>query len=228
MGMLVSKISKLYLDWVRRGLDKPGKNQKGLGAAIGVSESVVSRLLAGKRRIQTAELSIISIYIDEPIPAEGRVTTPNEHPPQNALGSAQAVPLVRVVAIIAPSVWREAGVSLAIAEKIPASPDPRIAGMKQYACRIEAESNRYAICVPYSDIRAKPMPNDVVHVRRTVRGQFEDTLRIVRIANGTVRLQLEGAPTKDRSAVLDFVAGKSGEDIEIKGLVVGYFHAATF
>ena len=226
--MLVSKISKLYLDWVRRGLDKPGKTQKGLGAAIGVSESVVSRLLAGKRRIQTAELSIISGYIDEPIPAEGRVNTPNEKHSHGSLGSAQAVPLARVTAIIAPAVWREVGVPLAIAERIPASPDIRIAGMKQYACKIEADGNRYAICVPYSDIRAKPMPNDVVHVRRTVRGQYEDTLRVVRIANGTVRLQLEGAAAKDRSAALDFVAGKSGEDIEIKGLVVGYFHAASF
>ena len=220
---------KLYLEWVRRGLAKPNKTQKGLGAAMGLSESVVSRLLAGKRRIQTAELHTISEYIDEPIPVEGRVNTLNDKSPHNnALGSAQAVPLVRVTAVIAPSVWREAGVLVALTERIPASPDPRIAGMKQYACKIEAEPNRFAICVPYEDIRPRPMANDVVHVRRTVRGQYEDTLRVVRISNGSVRLQLDGASPKDRTSLIDFPTSKAGETIDIKGLVVGYFHAAAF
>ncbi len=101
--------------------------------------------------------------------------------------------------------------------------------MKQYACKIEAESNRYAICVPYSDMRTKPMANDLVHVRRTSKGFCEDTLRRVRIAPGTVQLALEGTG-RDKESVLTMPPAKNNnsETIEIKGLVVGYFSPTAF
>jgi transcriptional regulator with XRE-family HTH domain len=231
----VSNTSKLYLDWLQAGLRKPGKSGKGLAGVLGVSESAVSRLLAGKRRFQLLELPKIAGYLEEEVPASegasGRAQAAREQiPEQPELGNAQAVPLVRVTAIIAPAVWREAGAAVAVAERIPASPDPRLARMKQYACRIEAEPNRFAICVRYEDMRASPMAGDVVHVRRTRKGFFEDTIRIVRIgSNGNVALELAGAATKSGEARVYYPAGaKALEDIEIKGLVVGYFHAATF
>jgi hypothetical protein len=47
--------------------------------------------------------------------------------------------------------------------------------------------------------------------------------------NGNVALELAGAATKSGEARVYYPAGaKALEDIEIKGLVVGYFHAATF
>lgn len=227
----VSRLSKVYAEWVKRGLDKPGKSGKGLAAALGISETSVSRIHTvppGKnlRRIQATELQKIAEYLEEDIPSGQNIvgTQLGKSPSQAALGSAQAVPLVRVSAVIAPSVWREVGVSVVVAERIPASPDPRVAGMKQYACKIEAEANRFAICVPYGDVRPKPLANDVVHVRRTRDGHYEDTLRTVRITNGNVRLQLEASKDKP----IDFPAMKGGETIEIKGLVIGYFSPTPF
>lgn len=224
----MSQTSKLYLEWLQRGLDKPGKHGKELAAVLGVSESVVSRMRAGLRRIHAVELQKIANYIDEEIPTEQRLVTPTGRPlAHTALGGAQAVPLVRVTAVIAPSVWREVGATLAIAERIPASPDPRLSGMKQYACKIEAEGNRYAICVPYGDMRTKPMANDLVHVRRTSKGFHEDTLRVVRVSPGVVQLALEGA-SRDKESVLTMPSTKPHETIEIKGLVVGYFSPTSF
>jgi hypothetical protein len=227
----VSNTSKLYLDWLRHGLRKPGKSGKGLATVLGVSESAVSRMLAGKRRFQLLELPKIAGYIEEEVPgsngAASQAAAHDKIPDQPELGNEQAVPLVRVTAIIAPAVWREAGAVVAVAERIPASPDPRLSRMKQYACRIEAEPNRFVICVPYDDIRKAPAAGDCVHVRRTRKGFFEDTLRIVRIGpNGSVALELAGAATKSGEARIIYPA--KAEDIEIKGLVVGYFHAATF
>ena len=98
--------------------------------------------------------------------------------------------------------------------------------MKQYACKIEADPNRYALCVPFDEIRNKPMQNDVVHVRRIVNGRYEDTLRVVHIVGGQVRLIAEGQ--KGRDAFLNYPATNKGETIEIKGLVVGYFNSTTF
>lgn len=230
--MHVSNTSKLYLEWVRQGAAKIGKGAgKGLARALGISESAVSRMLAGKRRIQLAELPKIAEFIGDEVPSEAGVatTSSNKAPAQTALGNTQAVPLVRVSAVIAPSVWREAGVTVAIAERVPASPDPRIANLKQYACKIEAEPNRFAICVPYTDMRARPVVNDVVHVRRTRKGFYEDTLRTVRIsAKGLVQLELEGARKEGEAVLLYPAPAKGPETIEIKGLVVGYFHPASF
>lgn len=219
----VSKETKPYLAWLRAGLAKRGKTSKGLAAVLGVSEAGVSRMLNGKRRIQIDELRLIESYIEEPIP--GR--EPNDRTgPDIALSSAHSVPLVRVTAVIAPSVWRETSVALAITERIPASPDPRLRAMKQYACKIEADPNRYAVCVPFGEIRNKPMQNDVVHVHRVVNGRYEDTLRVVHIVGGQIRLVAEGQKGKD--ATLLYPSTSKNEDIEIKGLVVGYFNATIF
>ena len=228
-GVIVSKTQKLYRDWVRRGLKKKGKNGKGLAAALGISPAQVSRMLKDEetmkpgekppRSIQIEELAVIAAYIEEEVPGDR-----NNRTVHLAQGSA-AVPLVRVLAIVAPAVWREVGVQVALAERVPASPDPRAAGMQQYACKIEAEPNRYAICVPYGDARVKPIANDTVHVRRTnQQGLFEDTLRVVRVSNGSVRLEAGNGKNKDAVAY----PAKAGEIVEIKGLVIGYFEPIVF
>jgi hypothetical protein len=52
---------------VERCLEKPGKSQGGL-AVLEVSDSAISRMLQGDRRIQTAELPKVAAYLEEPIP----------------------------------------------------------------------------------------------------------------------------------------------------------------
>lgn len=231
-GVQVSKIPKLYLDWIQRGLEKPGKNKKGLAGALGVHPSQVTQLLKGKRRLNSAELSRVAEYTGEPVPLSetNHAAVLRNHIPQQGatLGSALSVPLVRVLAVIAPSVWREAGVEVAITDRVPATPDARVARLKQYACKIEAEPGRFAICVPYSDMRGSAVEGDVVHVRRIRRGQHEDTLRTVRISpRGQVRLELEGA-AGDGAIIYQPPTQKGAEAVEIRGLVVGYFHPVAF
>ncbi len=237
----MSKLTaKLLRDWVRAGCKKPGKSGKGLAAVLGMSPSQVSRMLMkeeklapGKkppRRVRLDELQTIAEYIEEPIPtgllSGDAATNSNRSLSQTAmLGGEQAVPLVRVTVVIAPLVWREVGVSVAIAERVAASPDPRVSGMKQYACKIESENGRFAVCVPYFSMRREPLANDVVHVRRTEGGRYEDTLRIVRIVRGQIQLQIDGA--KGREGMLNYPS-TTDETIEIKGLVVGYHISASF
>lgn len=231
----MSKTSKLLADWVKRGLEKPGKSGKGLATHLGLSESSVSRIHTvpeGEklRSIKAEELPKIAAYLEEDVPIQNgqNVTAARNGRPQAILSNPQASSLVRVSAVIAPSVWREVGVAVVIAERVPASPDTRVAGLKQYACKIEADAARFAICVPYAELRSKPMANDIVHVRRTRHDHYEDTLRVVRIVNGDVKLQLDGASPKDKASFLDYPVAKSGEPVEIKGLVVGFFNSTVF
>lgn len=225
--------ARLLRDWVRTGCKKPGKSGKGLAAALGMSPSQVSRMLKsdeklapGKkppRRVRLDELQTIAEYIEEQIPT-GLLSgdANNKAPAQSiALGNEIAVPLVRVSVVIAPMVWREVGVPVAIAERVAASPDSRVSGMKQYACKIESENGRFVVCVPYFSMRNAPLANDVVHVRRIDGNRYEDTLRTVRIVRGQVQLHMEGAKALNYPST-------TGETIEIKGLVVGYHQSANF
>lgn len=57
------------VDWIRDGLAKPGKTQRGLAAALGVDPSAISRLLAGSRQLRAAELPLVAFYLDSEVPA---------------------------------------------------------------------------------------------------------------------------------------------------------------
>jgi hypothetical protein len=228
-GMRVAN-EKLYRDWIVSGLKKPGKTQKGLAAALGVSESAVSRLLAGHRRIQLVELPRIGAYLQEEIPSPDKhgVTTPNDNHRRGTLGSVSPNGWVAVTTVIAPSVWRKSGAAVAVAERVPASPDIRLSRLKQYACKIEAQPNRYAVCVPYADLRPRPLPNDIVHVRRTNKsGMQEDTLRVVRVEGDRVNLEMHDASSGERALSLPQRRGDT-DTIEIVGLVVAFTETVPF
>jgi len=53
------------LEWIRKGLSKPGKTQAGLAKAIGRSESVASRILSGEREIKSREIPKIEAYLGD-------------------------------------------------------------------------------------------------------------------------------------------------------------------
>ena len=51
------------LDWIRRGLERPGKSQLGLAEALGIHPSGVSRLLDGKRHLKANEIAQVKNYL---------------------------------------------------------------------------------------------------------------------------------------------------------------------
>ncbi len=54
----------LTVEEIRAGLAQPGKSQKGLAAALGVDNSQISRLLAGKRALRVHEVPLILAYLE--------------------------------------------------------------------------------------------------------------------------------------------------------------------
>jgi phage repressor protein C with HTH and peptisase S24 domain len=61
----------LTLDQIREGLAQPGKSQKGLAAAMGVDNSTISRLLAGRRPMRAHEIPVILGYLEAGSAATG-------------------------------------------------------------------------------------------------------------------------------------------------------------
>lgn len=51
------------IEWIKAGLERPGKSQAALAKALGVHPTAVSKMLAGKRQLKAAELEIARAYI---------------------------------------------------------------------------------------------------------------------------------------------------------------------
>ena len=54
------------IEWIRTGLQRPGKNQAGLARALGINPAGVTRILKGERRIRADELTRIEAYLGAP------------------------------------------------------------------------------------------------------------------------------------------------------------------
>jgi transcriptional regulator with XRE-family HTH domain len=52
-----------HLDWIRKGLERPGKTQTGLARALGRSPSAVTHLLQGKRALKQREVPAVAQYL---------------------------------------------------------------------------------------------------------------------------------------------------------------------
>lgn len=52
------------LKWIKEGLQRPGKTQRGLAQAMGIDPTGVNRMLNGKRDIKASELPKIRAYLE--------------------------------------------------------------------------------------------------------------------------------------------------------------------
>jgi phage repressor protein C with HTH and peptisase S24 domain len=59
--------------WIRRGLAKPDKSQRGLAKALGIDPAGVTRLLNGERQLKAAEIAKVARYLGEEPPPYGGV-----------------------------------------------------------------------------------------------------------------------------------------------------------
>ncbi len=119
--------TQIYLGWLRRGLDKPGKTQKGLARALNLDPMQVSRLVNGKRKFQLADLATISMYIDVPIPELQGGLSP---------GNKSTLVGVRAVGRIGASVWQDGKADLGI---VTAYADPRFPASDQLAFVVDQD-----------------------------------------------------------------------------------------
>lgn len=66
---LLKHVRMDVVQWIRDGLDKPGKQKQGLAAALGISRSAVTELLAGRRNLLASEIAPAAAYLEvEPPP----------------------------------------------------------------------------------------------------------------------------------------------------------------
>lgn len=62
------------IDWIKEGLKRPGKSQKGLAEALNTDPAVITRILHHGRQLKAKEVPVIRAYLDAPpsLADEGR------------------------------------------------------------------------------------------------------------------------------------------------------------
>lgn len=205
-------------EWLRHGLDKPGKQGNALASILGIDPATVSKMLTGGRVIRETELADIARYIEEPIPPLPGTKTEQR---VSVIHAATSLRWATPTVIIAPFQWRERSMTYQGTVEVPLSMDERLKGVEQYVCEVQAEG-RFATCAPFRSVRQAPLNGDKVHVRRTNGSLIEDTLRTVSVQGGKTSLHLEGSGEH----VLTYPP--ESDAYEIVGIVVGMYTAIKF
>lgn len=216
-------------NWMRLyiGRQKGQKPGKGLAAKLRLHPSQVTSILRpGGRLVKAHEMSVICEYIGHEPSQEvvsGAFNQETELPP-GARAMTPARVRVRIVGTNAPGMWRSPDAepphygTIFLME----DPDPRLEGLVQYGVWLEP-GRSYAICVDYFQWRKKPIHKDEVFVRRVnASGQIEETIRIVEISRGKIRLVLNGPVPKGVERSIDYPSADT-DKIEIVGYVIGTY-----
>lgn len=233
--MVISKeengANKMYIDWIRSGLSKPGKDRTGLAAAMGVAPSQVSRILKNMRKIAAVELAPISAYLESPLPHDGI---------WNGVGTAP------VLGDVGGRIWCEMSMFDALPKKagagyppVPAIPLDDFAGSPQFAVRVVSDSvgaaipeGYFAICVPYARARKAPVSGDIVVVDIERNGLFHPAiLRMVMVRDQwELRTAHREGGEPDR-VLFQFASdlkhdrdkARAKDQVSMKGLVLGKY-----
>jgi plasmid maintenance system antidote protein VapI len=212
-----------HIDWLKAGLKRPGKSNVGLAKALGIDASAVSRMLKGDRKLKLEEVAGAAAYLGLDPPGQ---FVRNRTDVASVNTSVQAVTLTKSAA---GGVWREVGVPVIFeAVAIPLVPEPRLAGLVQYATRIDGNDfnkilspGDFAIFVAFSDMRDAPQDGDIVEVERRRGDSIETTVRRVRVRGSVVELWPESDDPKWQTPLR--VTASDRDRIEITGFYVGLF-----
>lgn len=209
------------LDWIRRGLEKPGKTQTGLAKALGRSPSMITTLLKGGRLLKVREVGKIAEYLG----VEPPTPEPQEERPE--------IRSAFIEGEIAAGVWRERNMEF---EKIPVSVvvDERWPSDAVYVLRISGKSiNRQArdgdlvLCLR---AHAAPRPvragDWVVAERSRPDGTYETTVKRVEGTrrNGFVLMPDSDDPHHQEPIPL---GEHDGESVEVRAFVLEFIKRAT-
>jgi len=213
-----------YIDWLKAGLEQPGKNQSGLATALGLHPSAVSKILSNKRKLSSAELIPAAAYLGVP-------------PPQSTvrLTSSETAPMP-IVGKVAAGVFREVDdMDQSEVSWISLPPDDQFPHARRMAFDVEGDSMNSlsprpildgdrAICVAFEDIADQIKIRDgmVVIVERTRDGGLtrEWSIKQIQFFEDRIEFQPRSSNPKHRPIVVDhdYQADK-GVSVEIIALL---------
>ena len=220
---MTSTHKRTIASWIAQGLRKEGRTQAGLARALGVTQPQITRLLAGERSLRVEELGAVEAYLDEKFPY-GQIS-PGDGFVRDATGMGQGSMPVKYR--VQAGSWLEVdGQNDDIVTTIPFSRDPAYpASREQYAVQIVGDSmdrvfpdGSYAIVVAADG--QEPVHNDLLVVRRTMRGLVERTVKRYFVTPKGAELRPESHDARFKPLPLE---GDSDTTIEVEAFVIGRY-----
>lgn len=152
-----------YIEWLRVGLQQPGKSQTGLAKALGLHPSAISKVLANKRKLTSAELGPTADYLGKQPPDSDIRLTPSDLAPLPVAGRVAAGVFLEVDDLDQSEVkW------------LSLPPDPQFPHARRMAFDVEGDS--------MNNLRPRP----ILDGDRAVCLAFEDIADQIKIRNGMV------------------------------------------
>ncbi len=164
------------IDWIRDGLDKPGKTQRGLAQALGLDPSAISRLLTGSRQLRAAEIPVVAAYLGSDAPPDLLLDgglpgpkTPRHAPiaPFTAWTGGRDLPVMGTVVAGSEGMFHMNGEVHDYLERPPS---------------LQGVANAYAVYVADTSMVPRYFPGETLHVhpgRAVTRG--DDTFVVVQL-----------------------------------------------
>lgn len=210
------------VDEIRRRIQSmpPGKSQAGLAERLGVDRTAVNKIGTGKRRIYAEELPALVDYLE----IDGAFALDVE-PTVNKS--------VHFVGVVEAGVWREAEAEMLDDRRLtlPAYPDPRYVGAKQYLLQVRGTSmdrhypdGSYVFCVPVD--QAVVRAGTHVHVARIdADGRVEETLKVYhQTKEGKIELRPDSSDERHKKPIP--YSDRNRSTVQIRGVVIGSYRPA--
>jgi transcriptional regulator with XRE-family HTH domain len=163
------------LDWIRRGLEQPGKTQAGLARALGRSPSAINNLLNGRRRLRADEIPAIARYLG--------VSPPPALSEEDAIHIVNGAPTVPVIGYVgAGGLTYHYAVERTALENVEA----REASPETVAVEVRGDSlgRSFDRWLVFYDEVANPVTDDLIG-KLCVVGLSDDRVLIKTIRRGT-------------------------------------------
>ncbi|HEV7344177.1 MAG TPA: helix-turn-helix domain-containing protein [Devosia sp.] len=222
-----------YIEWLRAGLEQPGKTQSGLAALLGLHPSAISKVLSNKRKFSTSELNLAEDYLGIPAPASELRLTPT------------ATERLPVAGKVAAGVFREVDpYDQSEIEWLSLPPDEQFPHARRMAFDVEGDSMNElqprpilsgdrAICVDFSDIaeEVKIRTGMVVVVERSRDGGQTREWSIKQIEFYPDRIEFcpRSSVKKYKPILVNHdLHADSGETVEIIALLRNVISSYTF
>lgn len=209
------------LEWIIKGLEKPGKTRVGLAKALHRAPSAITALLAGKRELKAREVQTVARYLEVDAPEAGQIEQHHQ------------ISTAFIVGDVAAGVWSEPDVHFEpIATTVAV--DARWPEHAVYLLRVRGTSiNRQArdgdlvMCL---DLHAAPRDFQhgdwVVAERTDADGRRETTVKRV---TGNRHTGVVLSPDSDDPAFQTPIKlGRTdGETVEVRAFVLEFIKQAT-
>lgn len=205
------KAARLAKDWTQADLAK----------RVGVTRNAVCNWEGGGGITSEHLLEVVKILDSKSLEGLTTIKSPDDY-------ENEILPLapLRVRGEIKPRAWLEIGEHDQDGGEVHIFPNPRYAGIPQFALRVAGKPREYVIVAAWEELGREPRINDCLAIRREMPMTYEITVK--RVRKGRNGLELWPDPADPKQEPMPLAAKSKGIKTTILGLVIGHYREMEY